>query len=163
MSAESINSTELATLATPLSAGERSEPKRSGVASVARRAPDPEVTPHRARRTYSAQYKATILAEVDRCNQPGQVGAILRRERLIYNHLAKWRQLRKAGRLDASATRGPQPQAADPAVAALTRENARLQRKLRQAEQVIEFQKKVSELLGLGLGVQSNEDESEAS
>ena len=37
--------------------------------------PDPEVMPKAKRRQFTAKYKLAILAEVDRCTEPGQVGA----------------------------------------------------------------------------------------
>ena len=40
--------------------------------------PDPEVVPQAKRRRFSAEYKLRILEEVDACNEPGQVGALLR-------------------------------------------------------------------------------------
>ncbi|KEZ34326.1 hypothetical protein CEDDRAFT_03745, partial [Frankia sp. CeD] len=43
--------------------------------------PDPEVEPKAKRRTFTAEYKARILAEYDAAGH-GEKGAILRRERL---------------------------------------------------------------------------------
>ena len=39
---------------------------------------DPEVLPKPKRRTFTAKYKARILAEADACG-PGEIGALLRR------------------------------------------------------------------------------------
>ena len=47
--------------------------------------------------------------------------------------------------------RGPKAKAVDPRLKQLERENARLKRRLEKAETIIEFQKKVSELLGISL------------
>jgi transposase-like protein len=71
--------------------------------------PDPEVVPKASRRTISAAEKLRILNEVDACTQPGQIGALLRREGLYASHLVKWRRLRAAGQLQALAPlpRGP--------------------------------------------------------
>jgi transposase len=41
-----------------------------------------EVRPKAKRRTFSAQLKRRVLAEVDACTKPGEVGALLRREGL---------------------------------------------------------------------------------
>jgi hypothetical protein len=41
--------------------------------------PPTEVRPKAKRRTFSASYKARILAEADKCTEPGKVGALLRR------------------------------------------------------------------------------------
>jgi transposase len=115
--------------------------------------PDPEVLPKASRRTFSAAEKLRILHEADACTQPGQIGALLRREGLYSSHLVKWRRLRAAGQLQALAPqpRGPKP--ASPALAAeelaqLRQENARLQARLAQAELIIDVQKKVAQLLG---------------
>ena len=39
------------------------------------------------RRRFKAEYKAHILREADQCTQPGQTGALLRREGLSTSHL----------------------------------------------------------------------------
>src|SRR4029453_866940 len=76
--------------------------------------PDPEVPEKARRRRFSAEYKLAILGEADRCAEPGQIGALLRRERLYSSHLVDWRRQRDAGALPALArTRGRKP--ADPA------------------------------------------------
>jgi transposase len=120
------------------------------------RPPDPEVSPKASRRTFSAAEKLRILNEADACTQPGQIGALLRREGLYSSHLVKWRRLRAAGQLQALAPqpRGPKPAPPDPVaevLAQLRQENARLQARLAQAELVIDVQKKVAQLLGADL------------
>jgi transposase len=42
--------------------------------------PDPEVVPKAKRRKFSAEYKLRVLDESDNCTEPGQIGALLRRE-----------------------------------------------------------------------------------
>src|SRR6266849_10118677 len=59
--------------------------------------PDPELTSLAKRRTFTAEYKARILAEADACTRPGEVGELLRRERLYTSHLTYWRKQRKDG------------------------------------------------------------------
>jgi transposase len=54
--------------------------------------PDPEVPEKAKRRRFSAEYKLAILREVDACTEPGQIGALLRRERLYSSHLVDWRR-----------------------------------------------------------------------
>ncbi len=58
-------------------------------------APDPEVPEKRPRRKFTAKYRLRILAEADVCTQPGQMGALLRREGLYSSNLTTWRQQRK--------------------------------------------------------------------
>jgi len=111
--------------------------------------PDTEVVPKAQRRQYSYEYKQRILAEVDACTQPGEVGAILRREGLYYQIIGKWRkQFKKQGQVGLEAQkRGPKvdPQASE--LARLQRENERLRQRLERAELIIEVQKKVSQML----------------
>ncbi len=108
-----------------------------------------EVLPRAQRRRFPAEYKRRILQEADRCTQPGEVGALLRREGLYSSHLTSWRRQREQGDLGLKK-RGPSP--ADPAtkeVERLRQENVRLQKRLEQAETIIAVQKKLSSLLGL--------------
>jgi transposase len=113
--------------------------------------PDPEVVPKAERRKFTAEYKLRVLAEADVCTQPGQIGALLRREGIYRSLLDKWRNQRREGTLHALSPqkRGPKvdPQAVE--IARLRRENERLQKRLQQAETIIEVQKKLSVLLGL--------------
>jgi transposase-like protein len=105
------------------------------------------------------------LAEVEACQNPGEVGAILRREGLFSSHLTRWRKAQRQGQLDRSAPmpRGPKANPKAPELARLKRENAKLQKKLRKAEQIIELQKKVSEVLGIALPALQTEDDDEMS
>jgi transposase len=111
--------------------------------------PQTEVVARPKRRTFSAAYKRSILEEADRCTQPGEIGALLRREGLYSSNLTTWRRQRERGELD-GAKRGRKP-ASDEAkeLKRLQRENQRLKQKLEQAETIIEVQKKLSQLLGL--------------
>ena len=61
--------------------------------------PDPELVEQAKRRTFTAEYKARILAEADGCTRPGEVGELLRREGLYTSHLTYWRKQRKDGAL----------------------------------------------------------------
>jgi len=127
------------------------DPERSG-GSPSR--PDPEVPERARRRQFSAAYKERILREADRYRRPGEIGALLRREGLYSSHLSAWRkQRRERGAAGlAGKKRGP---AAKPKRSArevqLERENRALQKKLAKAEMIIDFQKKVHELLGIPL------------
>jgi transposase len=114
--------------------------------------PDPEVSPRPARRRFSAQYKAQIVEEASRCTQPGQIGALLRREGLVSSQLGLWRGQCRQGVLKAlkDDKRGRKPihDPRDRELDRLRRETARLTKKLKQAETIIEIQKKVAALLG---------------
>jgi transposase len=120
------------------------------------RFPDPAVPEKADRRRFSAEYKLRVLQEVDRCTQPGEVGALLRREGLYSSHLANWRQLRDEGALTGLTPKRRGRKASPDAPLTtenerLRRENERLAAKLRQAETIIEVQKKLSEILGIPL------------
>jgi transposase-like protein len=138
-------------------AGERSEAERLG-AGVTVRQPevmvvaDPEVPEKARRRRFSAEYKLRVLQQADACSVPGEIGALLRREGLYSSHLAKWRQQREEGTLKGlkPRKRGRKPEPKNPLakkVAQLERENERLQKRLKQAEMLIDVQKKVSQIL----------------
>ncbi len=114
--------------------------------------PDPEVPEKARRRRFRAAYKLGILQAVEACTEPGEIGALLRREGLYSSHLSKWRRQRDAGALEGlrPRKRGRKPRPVDPQakrIAQLERETERLRRKLEQAETIIEVQKKLSRLL----------------
>lgn len=54
------------------------------------------------RRTFTAEYKAQILAEYDAADR-GERGAILRREGLYSSHIVEWRKAAAAGAVSALA------------------------------------------------------------
>jgi transposase len=58
------------------------------------------------RRRFSPEYKLAILAEYDRLTEPGDKGALLRREGLYTSHLVEWRRAREAGALAGLAGQG---------------------------------------------------------
>ncbi len=118
--------------------------------------PDPEVGERAARRRFTAEYKLQVLREADRCAGVGELGALLRREGLYSSHLTTWRRQREHGALAALAPkkRGRAAAAVSPLarrVAELERDKARLARRLKQAEAIIDAQKKLAEILGLSL------------
>lgn len=112
--------------------------------------PNPQV-PQPPRRRFTAKYKLRILEEADRCTQAGEVGALLRREGLYSSHLSNWRRLRKKGELaalkDQSRGRKATETTESRELAKMKRENEQLKEKLRQANLIIEAQKKLSQLL----------------
>lgn len=113
--------------------------------------PEPEVVPKAVRRSFSAAYKLRIVEEADQCTEYGQIGAMLRREGLYSSQLATWRRQREAGVLQGIAPkkrgRKANLDAKDVELAALRRENERLQKQLEQAELIIGAQKKLAEAL----------------
>ena len=125
--------------------------------------PDPEVPEKKRRRKFTAKYKLSILAEADLCAEPGQLGALLRREGLYSSHLTTWRRQREEGLLNALSPkkRGRKKKPKNPLtdqVARLERDNRRLQQKLKQAELIIEAQKKMSEILGISQNLEESDE-----
>ena len=124
--------------------------------------PDPEVPERPARRRFTAEYKLRIVEEANGATEPGDVGALLRREGLYSSHLVDWRRQYRLGALSGLARpRGrpkPHPLAAENEQ--LRRRNARLSQRLATAERIIVIQGKVSELLGIPLAQSSDDDES---
>ena len=119
--------------------------------------PDPEVAEKPVRRRFTAEYKRRVLEEADACTEPGQLGALLRREGLYSSHLTTWRNQREQGTLAGlqPKRRGPKSKRSDPVVA----ENERLSKRLRQAETIIEIQKRASEILGISLDRPESDDD----
>ena len=127
------------------------------------RAPTRRFRKKAKRRHFSAQYKLRVLEEADACQEPGEIGALLRREGLYSSHLVVWRRARREGSLKAlTKPRGPKGRRRDPVAVEneqLRKENARLRRHLEQAQTILEIQKKASELLGIPLNPPPSDDD----
>src|SRR3972149_6951199 len=72
-----------------------------------------EVVAKATRRRYTAEYKFKVLREADACREPGEIGALLRREGLYTSHLSQWRKQRGEGKLF-EKKRGPAPKEKKP-------------------------------------------------
>ena len=117
-------------------------------------ATDTEVVARTHRRSFTNADKRRILQAADRCTQPGEIGALMRREGVYSSSLSTWRRQREAADLAALAPvkRGPKDDAgrADALqIAQLKRDNDQLKSRLDKALLVIEVQKKVGALLAL--------------
>jgi len=124
--------------------------------------PDPEVVEKAKRRRFTPEYRLKIVRAAEACKGTGEIGALLRREGLFSSQLSTWRRQREEGALEGlrARKRGPKAKAVDPRVKKVEQENARLVRKLKKAEAIIAFQKKVHELLGIPLKpFESEEDD----
>jgi transposase-like protein len=94
------------------------------------------------RRKFTAEYKQRILQEATKC-KPGELGALPRREGLYSSHLATWReQERKALSPQKRGRKAEEPNQLSDRVTDLEKQNAELQKRLAQAEAIIEVQKK---------------------
>ena len=119
--------------------------------------PDPELVEQAKRRSFTAKYKARVLAEADACTAPGQVGELLRREGLYTSHLTYWRKQRKDGALkELGQPRGRKPvDKRDGQIVALTRRAERAEAGLAKMKRVVEIQGNVSALIEEMLGTSS--------
>jgi transposase len=117
--------------------------------------PDTQVTPEpalekRTRRQLTPEYKLRIIAEADACRR-GELGALLRREKLYSSQLSTWRrEFSKDGVAGLSksapgpaASRTPEQRRIDQ----LEKENDRLNRKLEIANDCLDLQKKALSML----------------
>jgi len=128
----------------------------NGVAITGPVTSEVEVLAKASRRRFSAEYKLKILREAEACTEPGEIGALLRREGLYASNLTTWREQRERGELLGLTPkkRGPAPKAKNPLaakVAALEREVTRQKARAERAEALVDLQKKVAELLGTPL------------
>jgi transposase len=128
-----------------------------GAGGRAREVPDPELVEQAKRRSFSAEYKARILAEADACTRPGEVGELLRREGLYTSHLTYWRKQRKAGAMkELGQPRGRKPvDRRAQEIAALRRKLERSEAELAKMKRVVEIQGNLSALLDEMLGTDS--------
>jgi hypothetical protein len=112
------------------------------------------------KRRFTAQYKIKVLNEAEKLT-PVERGAYLRKRGLYSSHLSRWRNQAAKGLLSAlskvpgrKSTKDPK----DEQIAHLTKQNQKLQTKLKQAEIIIDIQKKVAELLGIQLPESTKQD-----
>ena len=127
------------------------------VSAAAAPPPDSEVEAKPKRRRFTAAYRLRILEEADRCQNPGEVGRLLRREGLYNSHLSQWRKAWREGSLAALApkrrgaakprTRNP----LEPTVRQLEAKVKRLEAELEKAHTILDVQEKVAGLLGFSL------------
>ena len=150
-------------------AGETQGARRASGVSPARgadgrgRGPDPEVRAKAKRRQFSAEYKRRILREAAVASKAGEIGALLRHEGLYFSNLITWRRQSERGELAGLSPRrrGRKEKAVNPLanrVMELERENRRLERKLEQAELLLDIQEKASRLLEIPLRSIEDED-----
>jgi len=116
--------------------------------------PDPEVPSRPVRRRFTVEDKLRILKLADSCVERGSLGALLRREGLYASTLASWRRQRTQGVLKALTPRkrGREGSKRTPLMVEnerLCRKNEQLTERLRQAEIIIDVQKKISQMLGI--------------
>ena len=120
--------------------------------------PDPQVPERASRRRFTAAYKARILKEADACTQPGELGALFRREGLYSSTLANFRKLRAAGKLgETNPAQAQQRKDKEAARQRDARRMAALETENQKLRVLLELQKKVAALLDLTLAEVPNE------
>jgi len=112
---------------------------------------EPDSTARPRRRSFTAEYKARILAEYDALPVGTEErGALLRREGLYTSHLAEWRKARDAGARDGLAPRAKARRSAEQVeVDKLRRRNERLEAELARTKLALEITGKAHALLEL--------------
>jgi len=117
--------------------------------------PDTQVTPEpslekRTRRQFKPEYKLRIIAEADACEY-GQLGALLRREKLYSSQLSEWRREFAENGVAGLSKSAPGPAASrtpeQRRIDQLEKENNRLNRKLEIANDCLDLQKKALSML----------------
>lgn len=100
------------------------------------------------RRSFTAQYKADILAEYDAAD-PVARGVLLRREGLYSSHLSEWRKARDSGALAglAPASRPARTSAEQRELARVTARAERAERELAKTKAALEIVGKAHALL----------------
>lgn len=108
---------------------------------------DPAARP--TRRTFSAEYKAEILAEYDTWPKGSEErGAILRREGLYSSHISEWRKQAEAGAREGLARRSKKRRSAEEIELDMLRaKNARLEAELERTRLALEITGKAHALL----------------
>ncbi len=114
-----------------------------------------QVTPEpslekRIRRIFSPEYKLRIIAEADACKH-GELGPLLRREKLYSNQLQDWRREYAEHGVKGLSKSAPGPLPSrtpeQRQLEQLRRDNERLQRKLDIANDCLTLQKKALSML----------------
>jgi transposase len=104
----------------------------------------------RTRRRFSSEYKLRILTQADAC-QHGELGALLRREKLYSNQLQQWRRELAQQGVEGLSKSAPGPSGGKSPeqrrIAELEQENTRLSQKLALAEDYLDLQKKALSML----------------
>ncbi len=108
---------------------------------------DPAAKP--TRRTFSAEYKAEIVAEYDSHPKGSEErGAILRREGLYTSHISEWRKQADAGAHEGLARKSRKRRSAEEVeLERLRRQNERLAAELKRTQTALEITGKVHALL----------------
>jgi len=114
-----------------------------------------EVRERPERRRYPAEYRARVLKELAEAAH-GEKGAILRREGLYPSKVFEWSQEAKG--MERAKKKGRKKDVLAEENRKLRKELERAKKQLDQANQIIDLQKKVSEILGITLQAKENNE-----
>lgn len=120
--------------------------------------PDPELVPKPTRRKLTSAFKLRVLQDLDELRGSGEIGAYLREHGLYSAQVSEWRRAladegveglepKRRGRPKKSAEQRDY----DDELATLRKEKALLEKKLAQAETIIEVQKKLADYVSMTL------------
>lgn len=111
--------------------------------------PDPALE-KRTRRVFSPEYKLSIIQQADACKH-GELGRLLRREKLYSNQLAQWRrefaEKGVVGLQKSVPGRAPKKSAEQKRIEQLEKENERLNKQIKFKDNCLMLQKKALALL----------------
>ena len=113
---------------------------------------EPDPAARARRRSFTAEYKARVLAEYDALPvHSGERGALVRREGLYSSHIAEWRKARDAATLEALEPKArPAKRSAEQVeLERLRRRNERLEAELARTKLALEITGKAHALLEL--------------
>lgn len=124
-------------------------PKPPSKASSTQVTPKPALE-KRTRRQFAPEYKLRIIAQADACRH-GEIGPLLRREKLYSNQLADWRREYAQNGIAGLSKSAPGPASSKTPdqrrIEQLEKDNSRLQRKLEIANDCLDLQKKALAML----------------
>ncbi|WP_369856892.1 transposase [Candidatus Thalassolituus haligoni] len=104
------------------------------------------------RRAFSTEYKLSIIQQAEAC-QHGELGELLRHEKLYSNQLSQWRRERDERGLDGlkKSAPGPAPKktAEQKRIEQLEKENDRLRKQIEIQNGCLTLQKKALDLLDM--------------
>jgi len=109
-----------------------------------------------ARRTFTAAYKARILAEFDALPEGSpERGALMRRERLYHSHIEHWRRQQETGTLPATSGK-PASSAEAEELARLRAENKKLKTRNEKLETELGKTKTALDIAGKAFALLEN-------
>ena len=124
-------------------------PKPESIRLKTQITPDPALE-KRTRRKFTVEYKLRIITEANACKH-GELGALLRKEKLYSNQLADWRREFAENGVAGLSKSAPGPVASKTPeqrrIEQLEKENTRLSRQLEIANDCLDLQKKALSML----------------